>query len=78
MVNNGGPSESLEIDTYHHHGQKDEACGSSLPGAAFGVDERIDGGCDQNHTAGKITSHGDMVGVNSVARDNDKDSDDEE
>ena len=68
----------MKLDTYHDHGQEDEAGGGRLSRTALGVDEGIDRRGDENHATGEVARDGDVVGMDGIAGDDDEDADYEE
>lgn len=57
-----------EID----HGQEDETSGGGLSGGAVGVNQAVNGGGNEHMAGGGVGSDSDMVGLHSIASNDDE------
>lgn len=60
------------------HGEQDEAGSGGLTGANVGVDEVVDAGAGENEAGGKVAAEGNVVGLDGVGGDDDKNANVEE
>lgn len=64
--------EEQGYQTYRNHREKNEPCSRSLASRVIGVDKRIHSSSVKNHACRAVSRKRDVIGVNSIACDDDK------